>query len=137
MTTQQKAATPAKFKWTADNRATVAEAYNAQVALDHAVANSEKFLDSLAATVGAKNGRSVRSMLATEKMYKTLDVPKAPAPSNRISKGQIVRSIAKGLNLDLEVVQSLDKANSEALTVLVSAINETRAAANLPEIEIK
>lgn len=135
MTTKATTA-PKKFKWNDDNRATVIAAYKAQIEVDHSVANSEAFLGKLAAEVGAQSARACRSMLATEKEYITLDAPKVTSTSNRISKGQIVRSIAKGLNIELDVLSSLDKANADALNALVTAVNGTLKAAGKEPITI-
>lgn len=130
-------ATAKKFKWTPEIVAAVSAAYLAEKERDHASANSDKFLAPIAAEHGAASARAVRSKLSTEGIYEVLDAPKATSTSTRTSKGQIVRSIAKGLDLDLDTISTLDKANADALTALVGKVNEVLAAAEMPAIEIK
>lgn len=103
----------------------------------HAAANAEAALNKIATEIGAKSGRAVRGKLAKEGVYIALEAQAAPSTSSRISKGQFVRSIAKGLGLEIEAVQTLDKANLEALETLTSAVNRVLTAAELPVIEVK
>lgn len=89
----------------------------------HIAANSDTSLNQIAETIGAKSGRAVRGKLAKEGIYWTLEPQQAASTSSRISKGQYVRSIAKGLDLDLDAIQTLDKANLDALEVLTSKVS--------------
>jgi len=153
MTTTNTAAK--KFAWNADNLNTAASmyaellggAYNAESkSIDlpsqpsqdtHAAANSERALNEIAVAVGAKSGRAVRGKLAKEGVYVTLEATPAPSTSTRISKGQYVRSMAKGLGVDMEALQTLDKANLEALEVLTSKVSALLVASGSPAIEVK
>ena len=144
-----------KFVWNAENFASAANlyaqslggTYNAEAkSIDlpsqpsqdtHAAANSEKALNEIALAVGAKSGRAVRGKLAKEGVYVTLEAAPAPSTSTRISKGQYVRSMAKGLGVDMEAIQTLDKANLEALEVLTSKVSALLVASGSPAIEVK
>lgn len=148
--------TPAKFKWTEENSnkavALYAELLGATVGKDntlefpegkqpehevHAAANSEKSLNNIATQIGAKSGRAVRGKLSKEGAYIALEAQPAVSTSSRISKGQYVRSIAKGLGLELDDIQTLDKANLDALSTMVTAVNGVLEAADKPLIEVK
>jgi len=103
----------------------------------HTVANSEKALNAIAVKIGAKSGRAVRGKLSKEGVYITLEAVPTPSTSTRISKGHYVRSIAEGLGVDLETIQTLDKANLEALETLTAKLNGVLKAAEMPEITVK
>lgn len=153
MTTTNTAAK--KFAWNVDNLNTAASMYAellggtynpesksidlpSQPGQDvHAAANSEKALNEIALAVGAKSGRAVRGKLAKEGVYVTLEAAPAPSTSTRISKGQYVRSMARGLGVDIEALQTLDKANLEALEVLTSKVSALLVASGSPAIEVK
>lgn len=152
--TTSKNATPAKFKWNEENTteavALYAELLGATVVKgnlkfendkqpDHetqAAANSEKSLNAIAEKVGAKSGRAVRGKLSKEGVYIALEPQAAPSTSSRISKGQYVRSIAKGLGLDLEAVQTLDKANLDALEALTGKVSALLVASGGEAIKV-
>jgi hypothetical protein len=158
MTSTNKTASTvvAKFKWNDETSSKAIELYAALLGATvgkaneleyvdgkkpsqevHAAANSEKSLNEIAVKLGAKSGRAVRGKLAKEGVYIALEAQAAPSTSTRISKGQYVRSIAKGLGLEMESIQTLDKANLEALETLVTKTNEILQAASLPLIEVK
>ena len=102
----------------------------------HVAANSDASLNKIAMEIGAKSGRAVRGKLAKEGIYWTLEPQSAPSTSSRISKGQYVRSLAKGLDLDMEAVQTLDKANLDALETLTEGVNKILTAAGQEVIKV-
>lgn len=129
------------FKWNEENTAQAVELYletlnNAADPDANTTANSEAHLSKIAQTVGAKSSRSVRGKLSKEGVYKALEVTAAPSTSTRISKGQYVRSLSKGLDLDLEMVQSLDKANLDALSGLLDGVNRKLVAIGQEPIKV-
>lgn len=145
-----------KFAWSAENFATAANLYAqslggtfdekakeikfndaAPSAEQHTEANAEKALNAIAVEIGAKSGRAIRGKLAKEGVYIALEPQAKVSTSTRTSKGQYVRSIASGLGLDLETVQTLDKVNLEALEALTKGINSVLTAASMPAIEVK
>jgi hypothetical protein len=127
-----------KFSWNKDNSAIAVQMYQERVAKDgKEVANSDAALGEIAAKVGAVSPRSVRGKLSREGVYDALDPIAKTAGSTRLTKVQYVRSLAKGLNLDLEDVSSLDKANIDALEKLTEKVSDTLVAAGGEAITVK
>lgn len=131
---------PVTFKWDEENAKKAVEMYLAVLNSDdkdaNATANSEKNLSAIAQAVGAKSSRSVRGKLSKEGVYIALEVQAVASTSTRISKGQYVRSLSKGLDLDLETVQSLDKANMDALSGLLDGVNRKLVALGSEPIKV-
>jgi hypothetical protein len=74
---------------------------------------------ALAVEVG-RSEPSVRAKLTREKIYKTLT--KAPAGKATIRKAQLVTAIAAKLDVDEDVIGSLEKATKNALIRVYNAL---------------
>ena len=73
----------------------------------------------LAAELG-KSEASVRAKLTTEGVY--VPYSKAPAGKNTVRKAALVAAIADKLNVHVETVESLEKANKVALAMIYKAL---------------
>lgn len=81
-------------------------------------------VEALALEVG-KSVRSVIAKLSREGVYKA----KAKAlAQNKLTKAQMVSSIAVGLGVSEELVESLEKANHEALELVAKALGSKQVA---------
>jgi hypothetical protein len=87
--------------------------------------SSENERDEQVAALAAELDRSpasIRAKLTREGIY----VPKAKAPAgkNVVRKADLVRYIAAQLNVHVEVVESLEKANKSALARVAQALTD-------------
>lgn len=73
----------------------------------------------LAAELG-KSEASVRAKLTSEGIY--VPYSKAPAGKNTVRKAALVAAIADKLNVHVEAVESLEKANKVALAMIYKAL---------------
>ncbi len=120
-------ATPAKFAWEEKNEAIIAEAYQAQLKLDHAKANSTPFLATLALKVGAKSGQAVRSKLSSLKEYSPLDKAAVSITKPRITKPVLAdeirdKLVAAGIAISEEAGNSLANSNADALKAVIKGL---------------
>lgn len=71
-------------------------------------------VEQISALVG-KSVRSVVAKLSREGVYK----PKAKAASTRVTKAQLISTLAERYGVDPKLLASLEKASLEALEILV------------------
>ena len=74
---------------------------------------------ALAAELG-KSEASVRAKLTSEGIY--VPYSKAPAGKNTVRKAALVNAIAAQLDVHVETVESLEKANKVALALIYKAL---------------
>lgn len=121
---ENKNTAPKKFKWNAELAAKAAEMYLAKLEADgNEAANADTFLNEVAAEIGAVSGKSIRGKLNRDGVYVTLEPKPAATTRSKPTKIQFVRAIAAGLGIEVDAIDSLDKANISGLESLVDAIN--------------
>jgi hypothetical protein len=121
---ENKNTAPKKFKWNAELAAKAAELYLAKLEADgNEAANADTFLNEVASEIGAVSGKSIRGKLNRDGIYVTLEPKPAATTRSRPTKIQFVRAIAAGLGIEVDAIDSLDKANISGLESLVDAIN--------------
>ena len=117
-----------KFAWDEKNEPIIIKAYQDELAKDHANANSNKFLTTVAMLVGAKSGQAVRSKLSNLKEYSALD----KTSSANIAKPRITKPImadeirdklqAAGVSISDEEANSLANSNAGALKAVIAGL---------------
>jgi hypothetical protein len=119
--------TPVKFSWTDENKAIVKAAYADKIAVDGLEsANETTFLNTVAKSVGAASGASVRSQLVAQGVYSKGEIKKVGGPS-AVRKAHYIRAIEQaasenGVTFEKGEFDSLEHSKADALKLLVNLI---------------
>lgn len=117
MTTTTNTKKVEKFTWNEENAAKVVELYEASEN-----DNSQENLGEIAKAVGARSAKAVQSKLVSMKAYVKADEPRKVGGASSVRKAHYVREIAKALDIDSDVIESMEKANKGALAAILEAV---------------